>query len=127
MKALPPRSWLLLNREVSIYRFQKTQIPIFDQEGWPEPAEVFDFLLDQIPDLIFFNDHKSRFIRVNRAMLRLFVLPRVNDVIGKTDFLLPEDASRILEDEQEIMRTGRPIVEHKSPVGGFRRSEVRGL
>jgi PAS domain S-box-containing protein len=82
----------------------------------PEPGELFDFLLEHIPDLIFFKDRDCRFIRANGALLRLFGLKNPADVIGKSDFdfLRHEDALRTLEDEQYVLRTGTTIVGHVS-------------
>jgi PAS domain S-box-containing protein len=82
----------------------------------PNHGELFNFLLEHIPDLIFFKDRNSRFICVNHAVLDLFGVKRQEDVIGKTDFDFqkPEDARRTLKDEQCVLQTGEPIREHVS-------------
>jgi sigma-B regulation protein RsbU (phosphoserine phosphatase) len=69
-------------------------------------------LMDNLPDLIYFKDNESRFISVNRALAARFGLEDPADVLGKTDadFFTPEHAQAALRDEQEILRTGQPLV-----------------
>ena len=69
-------------------------------------------LLDNIPDRIYFKDKESRFIRTNKALGELHHLENSDDLLGQTDFDLfsDEHARPAFEDEQEVMRTGEPIV-----------------
>jgi hypothetical protein len=69
-------------------------------------------LLETLPDRIFFKDQESRFLRVNAAQVRFYKLEKPEDAIGKTDFdfLKPEYARQTVADEQEILRTGEPIM-----------------
>ncbi len=69
-------------------------------------------LLDNIPDRIYFKDEKSRFIRINSALTKLFGLSRPEDAYGKTDadFYGPEHAKDALEDERRMMITGEPVL-----------------
>ena len=77
-----------------------------------EEKSLVRALLETLPDRIFFKDRESRFIRVNPAMALFFGLERAEDLAGKNDFdlLKPEFARRTIADEQEIMRTGQPIM-----------------
>jgi phosphoserine phosphatase RsbU/P len=69
-------------------------------------------LMDNLPDHIYFKDRESRFIAANRAMVALFGLEDPAQVLGKTDadLFTPEHAQAALHDEQEILRTGQPLV-----------------
>jgi sigma-B regulation protein RsbU (phosphoserine phosphatase) len=69
-------------------------------------------LMDNLPDHIYFKDRESRFISVSRAMAAWFGLKDPADVLGKTDgdLFAPEHAQAALRDEQEILRTGQPLV-----------------
>lgn len=69
-------------------------------------------LLDMSDDCIYFKDLDSRFIRVSRAMLRHFGLSDEEQMIGKrdSDFFLAEHADKAFKAEQEIIRTGKPLV-----------------
>ena len=70
-------------------------------------------LLDSSTDSIYFKDLQSRFIRNSTAHIRLFNLAKPEDLIGKSDFDFQgaEHARKAFEDEQEIIRTGRPIID----------------
>jgi len=69
-------------------------------------------LMDNIPDSIYFKDADSRFVRVNKAIARAFGCADPAEAVGKTDFdfFTPEHAEPAYADEQEVMRTGRPLV-----------------
>lgn len=74
--------------------------------------DLLNTLLDNIPDRIYFKDGKSRFIRINRALMRLFRLTRPEEAYGRTDadFYGSEHAQEALEDELRVMRTGEPVL-----------------
>ena len=69
-------------------------------------------LMDNLPDHIYFKDRESRFIAVNRATAASFCFEDPADVLGKTDadLFAREHAQAALRDEQEILRTGQPLV-----------------
>ena len=69
-------------------------------------------LLDHSPDQIYFKDAQSRFIKTSQAQAVLFGLKSADELVGKTDFdfFTEEHARPAFEDEQEIIRTGRPLV-----------------
>jgi len=73
---------------------------------------LLETLMDNIPDGIYFKDKASRFLCVNRAQADRFRVKEPAELIGKTDqdFFGPEHAQQALADEQEVMRTGDPLV-----------------
>ena len=73
---------------------------------------LFNNLASTIPDLIYFKDRQSRFVRINEAMVRFFGLRSAPDVVGKTDFdfFSEEHAWQAYEDEQRVMSTGEPLI-----------------
>jgi len=73
--------------------------------------ELLKTLMDNIPDSVYFKDDQNRFILVNKAKAaHSNVTPE--EMIGKTDFdFLPQQqAQRILDDENAIIRSGEGII-----------------
>jgi len=70
-------------------------------------------LMDTLPHNIYFKDAASRFIRINKALATGFRLDDAAEALGKTDFdfFTEEHARQAMADEQEIMRTGQPMVD----------------
>jgi PAS domain S-box-containing protein len=73
---------------------------------------LLDSLMDNVPDSIYFKDERCRFIRINKALAEKNGLAKPADAIGKTDFdfFTPDHAQPAFDDEQEVMRTGQPII-----------------
>jgi PAS domain S-box-containing protein len=69
-------------------------------------------LIDNIPDSIYFKDAESRFVRINKALANRFGLKDSDEATGKTDFdfFSEEHAAPAFADEQEVMRSGKPVV-----------------
>lgn len=65
-----------------------------------------------IPDRIYFKDLESRFVSNSAAQTKLLGAPNAEFCIGKTDFdfFSREHAERAFADEQQIIRTGQPII-----------------
>src|SRR5271170_7294175 len=69
-------------------------------------------LMQNVPDRIFFKDQQSRFILISPSTAQHFGLRSAEEAIGKTDFdiFAQEHAAQAFADEQEILRTGIPMV-----------------
>lgn len=73
---------------------------------------LLDSLIATIPDLIYFKDRESRFIRINEAYARRAGMTDVREARGKTDFDIFGDqhSRQAYEDEQRIVATGQPMI-----------------
>ena len=82
------------------------------EEALVQERYLLHTLMDNLPDNIYFKDAASRFIRINKALTTYFGLSDPAQAIGKTDFdfFTEEHARPAYADEQEIIRTGQPVV-----------------
>ena len=69
-------------------------------------------LIDTLPDRVYAKDISSQFTWNNKAHLMALGVSAQAETLGKTDadFRSPEFAARTYEDEQEILRTGTPVL-----------------
>ncbi|MEO6996443.1 MAG: ATP-binding protein [Lacunisphaera sp.] len=69
--------------------------------------------LAHVPDFVYFKDREGRFIAVSQSKVRRNGLKHEDEIIGKTDFdfFSEQDARKAKEDEDEVMRTGVPVVD----------------
>lgn len=76
---------------------------------------LFSALLENTPDSIYFKDRESRFLRCSRMMAKRFGLHDATAIAGKhdRDFYAESHAEPAFADEQEVMRTGMPIVKEE--------------
>ncbi|HET7239505.1 MAG TPA: SpoIIE family protein phosphatase [Terrimicrobiaceae bacterium] len=86
--------------------------PFPDFEPSVRPEEFFDFLLEKIPDQVYFKDRQGRFLRASRAVADYLDVADPDELIGKSDFdFWSKDTAReAAEDERRIMETGKPMV-----------------
>lgn len=85
------------------------------QLAWQQ--HILDTFMANVPDSIYFKDLESRIIWANQALATYFGVDDLELVIGKTDFdFFPEEQARPkFEQEQEIIRTGQPILKLEEP------------
>ena len=83
---------------------------------------ILETFMANVPETIYFKDRESRFTQVNHSLAVSFGLDNPNDLVGKTDFeFFPEDQARAkCQQEQEIMRTGTPVLALEEPDAGGR-------
>jgi PAS domain S-box-containing protein len=72
---------------------------------------LFDSLLENAADLIYFKDQQSRFTRVSKSVSDRFGVTQ-QDLPGKkeADFIVAEHADQTRADEQQIMASREPII-----------------
>ena len=73
---------------------------------------LLEMVMDDFPETIYFKDRQSRFTHINRYAAAHYGLANPALAIGRTDFdfFTDEHACQALREEQEIIRTGRPLV-----------------
>jgi PAS domain S-box-containing protein len=83
------------------------QIPLQTLDNY-----LLNVLMDNIPDSIYFKDLESRFIKVNKGIMKYAGVSSEEEILGKTDFDFfgHEHASEARKDELEIIKTGKPII-----------------
>jgi diguanylate cyclase (GGDEF)-like protein/PAS domain S-box-containing protein len=79
-------------------------------------------LIDRLPDNLWVKDVNSRFVIANQVTAERIGVAGTADLIGKTDFeLLPmELAQKFYDDEQQIVRSGRPMVDMEEIAWGLK-------
>ncbi len=94
----------------------------FEQELSHE-RDLLQSLMDNLPDLIYFKDDRSRFTRINRALARHLGLSSPEAAVGLSDAdYFPQYLARQkLTDERRLLAVGEPII------GLVERSETDGM
>ncbi|MCW8849849.1 MAG: PAS domain-containing sensor histidine kinase [Melioribacteraceae bacterium] len=82
------------------------------QETLENQRDLFQTLMDNIPDRIYFKDTNSKFTFVNEAQISNFHLKYSSDAIGKCDhdFFDKKHADQALNDERKIIKTKKAII-----------------
>jgi diguanylate cyclase (GGDEF)-like protein/PAS domain S-box-containing protein len=83
------------------------------RKDWQLDQDLLAAFLDYIPDNVYFKDRKSRFMRASRTMANYCGLANPEQIVNKTDadIFSGEHARQALADEQEIIKTGMPLVD----------------
>jgi PAS domain S-box-containing protein len=73
---------------------------------------LLKMVMDDFPETIYFKDRQSRFTRINQYAAAHYGIVNPRLAVGRTDFdfFTDEHACQALREEQEIIRTGRPLV-----------------
>lgn len=86
--------------------------------------EMFQKVLDSIPQFICWKDRKSVFLGCNKNYARMVGLPDTQSIIGKTDWDLPwkkEETEHFLIDDNQVMESDAPkyhIIEPAYDING---------
>ncbi len=81
------------------------------EEKFTLERRLFQSLLDNLPDAVYFKDTKNRIIRFNKFYADCLKVPP-EEIIGKTDFdFFPEkQAQGMFDDDTYVLRSGNPII-----------------
>jgi diguanylate cyclase (GGDEF)-like protein/PAS domain S-box-containing protein len=81
------------------------------EEALAKEQYLHNFLMDNIPDHIYFKDNESRFIKTSKTQAKALGVSDPAQLVGKSDFdFYPEEHARLFyEDEQLIIQTGNSI------------------
>ena len=82
------------------------------EEALVQEQYLMRMLMDNIPDTIYFKDKEGRFLRISKSQAQTLGVSDPQQALGKTDFDFfgAEHAQAAYEDEQEIIRTGQPVL-----------------
>jgi len=100
-------SFLLYQQFKKIRRIKKEM-----EKSYHDEKKLFNALVNSMPDRIYIKDKESRFIVGNRFVASVMGAKNPDQLVGKTDFDFYEKdlAQRYYSDEQEMMRSGKPII-----------------
>jgi PAS domain S-box-containing protein len=78
-----------------------------------EASGLLDAMLENTPDLIYFKNRESRFVRFSHAFAARFKIDDHRLILGKTDFdfFSAEHAQAAFDDERHIIATGEAIID----------------
>ena len=82
-------------------------------EAMRRQLALLDVLMETTTDNVYFKDVDGKFLKISAAQARWVGLSSPEEGIGKSDFdfFAAEHAEQAFEDEREIMRTGRPMID----------------
>jgi PAS domain S-box-containing protein len=85
------------------------------EEALAKEQFLIDALMNNLTDHVYFKDTESKFIRNNKAHALSFGFEDPGQLIGKSDFdFFAEQAAReAYNDEQQIIKTGEPILKEE--------------
>jgi PAS domain S-box-containing protein len=108
--------------ELQQQRAKELEKEAVERKRAEEELQKYKFMVESAHDAIFFKDLDSRYVIANAKTLEAFGLSR-EEVIGKNDYELlidPEEAKRNVEDDQIVLKTGKPkeITKHMTSADG---------
>jgi diguanylate cyclase (GGDEF)-like protein/PAS domain S-box-containing protein len=108
-QALPGGGWISTHEDVTELRDQRA--------GFDERVSL-QTLIDCLHDNLWVKDLESHFVICNKVTATRMGYAEPADMIGKSDLELQsaEIAQKFFEDEQKIIRTGRPMIDFEEYV-----------
>ncbi len=82
-----------------------------------EERTLLRTIIDNLPDVIYAKELDGSFVVANAALARLMDVRDSSELLGKTDadFYPEELAAQFRADEEEVIRSGEPIVDREEP------------
>lgn len=99
---------------------------IAQSDGRVDELRMLRALIDNIPDFLYVKNSESRFLIANLSVATNAGVDAPADLVGKTDFdLFPKELAQVYyEDEQKVIRSGQPLLNHEEqcvdPQGNIR-------
>ena len=108
-QALPGGGWISTHEDVTELRNQRA--------GFDERVSL-QTLIDCLHDNLWVKDVESRFVICNKVTATRMGVADPADMIGKSDLeVLPAElAQKFFDDEQKVIRTGRPLIDFEEYV-----------
>jgi PAS domain S-box-containing protein len=88
------------------------------EEELAKERNLLRTLIDNLPDSVYVKDCKNRLVLSNIELARRLGATTPDELLGKTDFdFFPREAAeQYYADEQEIIRTGRSLIDQERPI-----------
>ena len=105
----PGGGWISTHEEVA---------ELHDKRAFADERVSLQTLIDCVPDYLWVKDAEGRFVIVNKAAASNSGRTNTSDMIGLSDFDLhaPEAARRFRNDEEDILRSGQPMINREEVV-----------
>jgi two-component system cell cycle sensor histidine kinase/response regulator CckA len=99
------------------------------EETLAEERNLLRTLIDNLPDYIYVKDTDSQFVVGNITVGHGVGVTTPDEIVGKTDFdFYPQElAARYYADEQEIIRSGQPLINREEPLIDFSTGDRKWL
>ena len=92
------------------------------EEALMAQRDLLRTLIDHLPDCVYVKDSHKRFLIANSAAAEIMGAARAEELAGKTDadFYPPAIEAEFAADEDDVLRSGRPLLNKDEPHLDFR-------
>jgi len=98
----------------------------FNEDTSFAQKNLFNLIIENLPDQIYLKDAESRFILCNTPVAHNAGFKSPQEVIGKTDLdLYPHEAEQFFNDEQSLMKLDRSLINHEEQFLDKETNELR--
>lgn len=107
----------LFNNLIKAFQKEKREIQRKAEESLFSERNQLRTLIDNLPDFIYIKDRESRFVVINKSLAKVMGSKEPDELVGTTDFDFYEKsmAQKYYHDEQEVMRSGEPLINIEEP------------